>query len=170
MKKRRTVIIAALLVAALALGIGYAATTGQLKIEGVVSTQQQVFKVQFTSAEVTSASAGATMLDISSNLPDKVVSFTVNGLNTKDDHLTARFTIKNNNEFTMYITDITVSNDTSNVFDVTTSWDDMTDAVELAAGAETTVDVTVTLKQGMSEQVKQYFTITMNSTSVDPTP
>lgn len=170
MKKRRTLIIAALLVAALALGIGYAATTGQLKIEGVVSTQQQTFLVQFTDAEVKAHSTGATMVDITSNLPDKVVAFTVNGLSNKDDYLTATFTITNNNQFTMYITDITVANDSSNVFNVTTSLDSMTDAIELAAGASTTVDVTVTLKQGMSEQIKQYFTITMNSTSVDPTP
>ena len=169
MKKRRTLIISLLLVAAMALGIGYAATTGKLNIEGVVSTQQQTFEVKFTAYDTVSASTGVTA--VPGTLPDKTVSFTVNGLSKKDDTITGRFTITNDNEFPMYITGITTTSAAENVFTVSTTMDDVaTNPVTLGAGATTTIEVTVTLDEGMSEQIKQYFTISIDATSVNPNP
>lgn len=167
MKKNRTLIISLLLIAALALGIGYAATTGHLVINGVVSTQAQTFDVKFTAYADVSATTGVTATP--GTLPDKTVSFTINGMSKEGDTLTGRFTITNENEFPMYLTGITTDNVDTNVFTVTTTMDDLaTNPVTLAAGATTTVDVTVTLDEGMSEQVKQYFTITISATSVNP--
>ena len=169
MKKNRTIIISLLLIAALALGIGYAATTGKLNIEGVVSTQQQTFEVKFTAYETVSSSTGVT--GVPGTLPDKTVSFTVNGMSKANDTITGRFTITNENEFPMYLTGITVNNATENVFSVSTTLDNVaTNPVTIAAGATTTVEVTVTLTAGMSEQIKQYFTISIDATSVNPNP
>lgn len=167
MKKRKVVITSLLLLAALALGIGYAATTGHLTINGVLSTQQQVFDVKFTAYTTKSASEGVTA--IPGTLPDKAVSFTINGMSKEGDTLTGTYTVTNENEFPMYITSVNITNDQATIFDVTTSWDNTT-PVSLAKDESKTVDVTVTLKQGMSEQIKYYFTIECEATSVEPTP
>jgi hypothetical protein len=165
MKKRRIVITSLLLLAALALGIGYAATTGHLTLNGVVSTQKQTFDVKFTSYTTKDASEGVTA--VPGTLPDKAVSFTINGMSKETEYLTGTFTVTNNNEFPMYITGVSIVNDQPTIFDVSTSWDETT-PITLAKDESKTVDVTVTLKKGMSEQIKYYFTITCDATSVAP--
>lgn len=169
MKKNRTIIISLLLIAALALGIGYAAVTGHLVVNGVVTTQAEAFLVQFTKYDtIATKNDSATIVGTPGTLPDKTVSFTVSGLATKGDFITGQFTIKNNNGFTMYLEKPTIENVDSNIFTVTTSWDSNTDPVELAAGAETTIDVTVTLDESCDESIKQYFTITIVANSENP--
>ena len=167
MKKRKVVITSLLLLAALALGIGYAATTGHLTVNGVVSTQQQVFDVKFTAYTTKSASDGVTATP--GTLPDKAVSFTVNGMSKEGETLTGTYTVTNDNEFPMYVTSVHITNAQDTILDVSTSWDSTT-PVTLAKGESKTVDITVELKQGMSEQIKYYFTIECEATSVNPTP
>ena len=167
MKNRRSIIVALLLVAALALGIGYAVTTGHLIVNGTVSTQQQTFEVKFTSWDnVTASNNGITA--VVGALPDKTTSLTINGMSKQNDTVTGTFTITNSNEFTMYVTDVTIDNAAGNYFSVSTSWDNMTEAVAIPAGQTTTIDITVTLNQGMSDQIKQFFTITLDATAINP--
>ena len=64
MKKRRTIIISLLLVAALALGVGYAAVSGSLIIDGKVVASAQPFNVHFTAFQ---ANPGTGVL---SNVPE----------------------------------------------------------------------------------------------------
>lgn len=67
MKKRRTLIIALLLIAALALGIGYAAFTSTMSINGEVQMGGIASQVNFSKAEVntTDTTAHAVVTDIS---------------------------------------------------------------------------------------------------------
>ena len=52
MKKRRSLVIAALLVAALALGIGYAGLSQEVKITGDIASSAVTFDVVFTESNM----------------------------------------------------------------------------------------------------------------------
>ena len=52
MKKRRIAIVAFLLCAVMAIGIGYAATTGALNIVGTMVATEEDYKVVISAAEV----------------------------------------------------------------------------------------------------------------------
>ncbi|MBE6576932.1 MAG: hypothetical protein E7653_02190 [Ruminococcaceae bacterium] len=177
MKKRRTLIIALLLVAALALGIGYAAVEGKLYIHGKVTTAAQPFDVVFTEYQTEGTPSEGVVGAIVDQLPAQTVKFTVTGMDEAGDTITGKFTIKNNNEFTMYLSDPTIvyTNDANGtdvagngMFTVTTSWG--TAGTTLATGAETEVFVTVTMNKGMDAEVNEEFTLTINATSTNPNP
>ena len=72
MKKRRTLVISLLLIAALALGIGYAAFTSTMAINGEVQMGGIASQVNFSKAEVNTNDSTA-----------EVVSTIINGVGTK---------------------------------------------------------------------------------------
>lgn len=93
MKKRRTMIVALLLVAALCLGIGYAALSRELVISSTanLSPNDQNFEVVFISADVDKdelATASVTGTSTTAN-------YTITGLSKVNDTVTMTFVIQN---------------------------------------------------------------------------
>ncbi len=91
MKKRRTLIISLLLVAALCLGIGYAAVSRELEVTGTAQYQPDNanFDINFTkstTSDETHSTHGFT---------EDVGTFAVSGLTKKDDTVKFTFTITN---------------------------------------------------------------------------
>ena len=154
MKKRRTLIIALLLVATLAIGFGYAATSGHLQINGTVSTRDQAFAMIFTKYETKEASTGVTAFTgVNADNPgynDSSISFHVQGLSKNDDYLIGEFTVQNLNEFDMYLITASVTNPNENLFTVTPPTFS-NGAVKVEPQGTTTFQVRIDLNAGVSE-------------------
>ena len=100
MKKRRTLIISLLLIAALALGIGYAALSTDLTVSGSVSNAPHPIDVTFQEGSI-SAGAGLASAEAASRVVctngAKSATFDVAGLVHQGDKVVATFTVVNNN-------------------------------------------------------------------------
>lgn len=98
MKKRRTLIISLLLVAALALGIGYAGFTSELTING-----EAVMNATSTSlvniSNVTEVSKHGDLTLTSENLGSKTVGVDITGFSTTQDYIVIEVTVENPHEF-----------------------------------------------------------------------
>lgn len=93
MKKRRTLIISLLLIAALALGIGYAALSRELIINStaVLNANDEDFKVVFVSGSSNDAALATTTV----TTPSKMVSYEVTGLSEANESVTLTYTVEN---------------------------------------------------------------------------
>lgn len=177
MKKSRTLIISLLLVAAMALGIAYAAVDGVLIIDGKVQTVKQPFNVHFSAvaqgeshAEITGNAPAVTCQD---QFPSKSIMLNVSGMASADDYVTAVVTIENKNDCTMYVAPPTIKYGTdasatsSENIEVTVV--DWTEAIEIEA--DETVDVTVKVRMKTSctdATYQEYFRMTINGTPTNP--
>lgn len=187
MKKRRTLIISLLLIAALALGIGYAATSGTLEISGEATTNEQSFNVVFTKAKLVektttakaSTAGGAELTTEGTDLGNRqIVQLDVSELKNAGDYVTVEFTVENHNEFPMYISknNIEISGFDGSPFK-TPNVELAQDVVKLeAVGADNDADtttVTITFQIGdnaVSESGSYSYSINLrNVTSVNPT-
>ena len=95
MKKNKTLLGVALLIAVLVLGIGYALDTKDLQVGGdvTVATDDANFVVEFTHAEDDNATANDATIDASDA---KLADFTVTSLTAVGDKAKATYTITNN--------------------------------------------------------------------------
>jgi hypothetical protein len=110
MKKRRTIIISLLLVAALALGIGYAATTSDLLISGggSLASKQDDLKVVFL-ADPAPTTTDTTLGNASAS-GTRTAAFTISGLHAENQEVTFEYTIENqSNGLEVYLDDPVVS-------------------------------------------------------------
>ncbi len=186
MKKRRITIVAFVLCAALVMGIGYAAVTGQLNITGTatfngtgeVSTNVHN-AVKFTDAKVVSTSADSvTGIATKSNDDncDLVVTIQDSDGTAASFSLVAEFTIKYETEDTT-LPDITFSKPVVTLgkpdvgFTVVTAWKDIaTETATLTPGDSVVMTVTVTFTpdtvQRETDQVVSTITIPMPYASV----
>ncbi|MBE6601545.1 MAG: hypothetical protein E7637_03440 [Ruminococcaceae bacterium] len=183
MKRRRTIITSLLLIAALALGIGYAAITGSLIVDGKVVAAAQPFNVHFIAFE---AGTGTGVLSnipevscdttLSETNPAKSIMLNVRNMASDGDTVSATLTIKNDNDCDMYVsvdtilygeTAGTATSATPNYFTVTTDW---TAAKKIDKGATATIKVTIEMDKSCTEDYTGYFRVTLNGTSVAPTP
>ncbi|MGN1371725.1 MAG: hypothetical protein ACI4XM_05590 [Candidatus Coprovivens sp.] len=140
MKKKRTFLVVALLVAALTLAVGYSAITKNLEVTGSASatTDDSNFKVRFTGTPATS-DADKVTASITSEL---AATIDVSGLTTTGDTVTATYTIENySSELGAALAVGAITNNNSEYFEVTASLG----AASIAAGATTTLTVTVKL-------------------------
>ena len=180
MKKRRTLIISLLLVAALALGVGYAAVTGNLFIHGKVTTAKQSFNVVFTAYETAEVHKDAKNVREIGGSTDalgegvQTLKFFVTGMSYKDESLTGRFTVRNDNDMTMYFTSapvITYATENS-PFTVTYEWEENVANSGIAPGGFAHVKITVTMTEGITadDTVDYDFTVQLPATSTAPTP
>ena len=97
MKKRRTMIIALLLVAALALGIGYAAVSTELTISGkaIGAQRTDALKVNFVKSEVKDLTAVEALgIETTHSYTSNGGSFSVDGISTGES-VTFVYTVKN---------------------------------------------------------------------------
>ena len=103
MKKRRTLIISLLLVAALALGIGYAAVSETLLWNGTIENDAVEFVVKFETVSESAVSgadddeAVAKILDLSNpgEPGGRTVAPSVDGLTVVGDKVTFNYTVRN---------------------------------------------------------------------------
>ncbi|MBQ2999817.1 MAG: hypothetical protein IJD64_05085 [Clostridia bacterium] len=173
MKKRRTLIISLLLVAALMLGIGYAALSRELIISStaILNPNNDDFKIEFTSAD-SSDDAKATASIAASKT---TANYEVKGLSKQNDNVTLTYVVTNNTadvnaeltglsltEGLLFIGDgtstpgvvsdyftktVTVTHDESGKV-----WAE-DDHITLAPGKTATVTIVVTLKQTVTQRI-----------------
>ena len=181
MKKRRIVIISFVLVAVLAMSIGYAALTDNLFIKGeatlATTSAQQNFDedVYFIAADVKSTNGSnkdATPDSAVIGATDKdSATFYVKSLGNKDEVVQFVFTIENvSEEFDAKIsldTGYPQTTDSTN-FTITYSTDPdstVTDEITCAAGGTVQVYVTVVLNNSPSENMSAAFNVNLTATS-----
>ena len=171
MKRRRTLIVSLLLVAALCMGVGYAAITGTLNLTGTVELEKQAFAMQITSCEEKGTSTPADAA-ITSFVAGSNATMTVTGLQDQNDTITATVTILNENDVDMYVNvpQITYTNDADDYISVTTTWG--SEVKTVTAGNTTTFDITVTLNNVYTgdDSYEGTFNLAMVASSTNPTP
>ena len=164
MKKRRTLIIALLLVAALCLGIGYAAVSETLLWNGTIENDAVEFVVKFeTTAETAVSGAGdaedeAKILSLSNpgDPGGRTVAPAVDGLTVVGDSVTFTYTVKNYSNVIVELKELVTDFD-NEYFKLTVGdWDKtVLDVNEIA-----TVDITVELIKVSDVIETAAFTIT----------
>ena len=179
MKNRKTVVVAFLVVAAMLLGVGYAALTDTLTIIGNahidVDTANKTFdqKVYFSAAAATSSTGTGTVDDVASFTTDDA-TYTANKLATVGEVSVFTFTITNDSNVDAIISvnstklsgDVNPSNSNEDKFLVAYSYPDgMTIAKN---GGTIDVVVTVTVKEPVTSATSATFGIELTATSVDP--
>ena len=176
MKKRRTLVISLLLIAALALGIGYAAQSGFVKVAGDVSNKPHELKLVFvnkdddaTDAYIAGSKIGTgsaeettSTLNVLSVVDGEVnANFDVSDLAHKNDYITAILTVKNTNQYDVVVRETpTVSynwSKGSNFFEVVGVWVD-------AEGNEITTEEGRTLSYEETLRLKVTITMTADAT------
>lgn len=179
MKKRRTLIIALLLVAALALGIGYAAYTVNLEVSGIVSAGAPAPLVTFktvTVGEKTETVTSGNNFGIGAT-GGQSIDLNVGGFRNKDDKVVVTYTVENGHDFDVTVNEPIVSytNTDGKKYDANISitpgsWDGLTDG-KILAGKTATFTVTVQLIKTFATDasITQNFRIDFTATGVVPT-
>lgn len=157
MRKNKAFFGIALLVAVLALGIGYAAVIGNISLNITGSASATVsdenFKVKFDDTvdptfDKTAVSANSTNVVVTPSLDvddEHEATLSVSGLTTMNDTVTATYTIVNNSpELSALITAGTITNTNEEYFAVTSV---VNTPATVTHGESTTLTVTVRLKK-----------------------
>ena len=166
MKNRKTVVVAFLLVAVLLLGVGYAALTDTLTIDGSAGVNlddtKEVFDGDIYFSKVISGT-GCTAV-INSDPDTGTITVTDGALKEVGDEVIATYTIKSESDLDVSIPKPTVAVTNSEYFAVTYSW-----AVDQTLPAGGTIDVTITVRLVKTADTDQdtTFTVTFNATSID---
>lgn len=145
MKKRRTLIISLLLVAALSLGIGYAALSDVLDIQGTAEISAGIAEEAFNQDVYFSAVNPGSGITASIN-PDNndKATFTATGFSQVGDKVSVTYTIKNDSEhYAAAVTPKLLQNSNEDYFGISSDWSSATQTI--AAGAEKTITITVEL-------------------------
>jgi hypothetical protein len=183
MKKRRTLIISVLLIAALALGIGYAALSRELVISSTanLAADENDFDIVFVEAKVDSTNVDGASAPYSNIATASVTgtgttaNYTIAGLSKKDESVTLKFVIENKTADVeaklvslsqiageCYIGEGTTTAVTpSDYFDKTVSIVNDDTAATYTAGQEfvleagqtATVTITITMKQTITDKL-----------------
>ena len=166
MKRRRTLITSLLLVAALVLGIGYAALTDVLDINGSATINQSAAEDSFNQDIFFSAAAAneqGNTASVNADNNDKA-SFTVNTLKGQGDKATFTFTIKNEGDLDATVTptlNASLGNTNPEYFSITSDWGGQEKT--LAAGEQLTYTVTVELLKTPTETIAGSFLIELTA-------
>lgn len=175
MKNRKRVIVAFMLVACMLLGVGYAAITTHLNIQGGATvsvegaTEAFSADVKFTAVDTGSDASKFATASIGDG---KTADFSLTGLKGAGDSASLIYTITNTGDL-----DATVSVDVQNTtnsnetyFTVETEWIDADTSIEKAGGT-VQLKVTISLKATPSNSTAPttaQFNIRLHVTSVDP--
>ena len=167
MKKRRSLIIPVLLVAALCLGIGYAAVTDVLDINGTADVNQSAAEEAFNhdihfTAAVAENTAEGDLASYDTADPD-MASFTVNSLNGQGDTAKFTFTITNEGDLDAVVTPSLASDGNTNAeyFAISSDWAGQ--PKELKAGESLTYTMTVELLKTPTETIHGAFLIELKA-------
>ena len=178
MKKRRTTIIAVLLIAALALGIGYAALSDDLQITGsaaITATEaDEAFEadVYFSKAVMTADRGTAVIGELATGTDDAdkiTITVAAGALKGKGDSVICAAEISNKGDIDAIVTLGTpaITGD-SEYFAVTTSWAGNTAQVNQGGTADLTITITCT--KTPTEAVDMAFTLDLTADAVVTLP
>ena len=197
MKRRRTLVISLLLVAALCLGIGYAVQTGTVELNGEVANKPHAVKLVFVAdgsdIKESSVTGDGGVIGESTNNEILVVdgahtaTLDISDLSHEDDYITAYFRIKNTNNYKVTLdadpdkaANLTISNkdgtlasEEQKFFTVTAEWikqdasDVEADALTLSMNETKTLKVTITMTKTTAETLEGRYVLTVNGTSAE---
>ncbi len=172
MKKRRTLIIALLLVAALCLGIGYAAVTDVLDITGVVEADAKDMEdaldgdVYFSAID--NSDPKAALSELVGGSPTDNATFMVSGLATPGETVSVTYTITSDYEQDVWVSLITPSNPSNEFISVEYTGVDV--GTKMSQGDEIEVIVTATLLKATNENVSLNYGLQLQVANEEPTP
>ena len=169
MKNRKTVIVAFLLVAVMLMGVGYAALTDTLVINGTADIThdgaQNAFNedIKFTAAKAQNEGDLASIVQGD----DDMASFTAKSLNGAGNTAEFTFTIANTGDVDAIVTPSLAEegNSKPEYFRITSDWAGQ--PKNLAAGATETYTVTVELLKTPTEALTGLFQIHLDAVSVE---
>ena len=168
MKRRRTLIVSLLLVAALCMGIGYAAVSENLTISGKVSMAATEFEVVFSNAVEKTTTNDITSTIDSSSFNTTNLQFAVTGFQNAEDTETITVTVSNPHDFDVKLTDVVITQPTAQnnkgdaIFTVTAPTLEANPTV--TAGSTTEFDVTITCNATSADAITENpFTITFKA-------
>ena len=169
MKKKKSFVALALVVAVLVLGVGYALNTIDLKVNGdiTVSPDDSNFDVNFTDASITTAGTLTGKTDTADKGNGKTATLSVKTLKTVGEKVVAEYTITNNSKAGI---NATLSNPTAtqtddDAKDYYTVTATLADANPIAPNGTKKLTVTVELVKAPLEEVTGNFTVTFNASA-----
>lgn len=168
MKKRKIAIVAFMLAAILALGVGFAALTDTLTIEGsakiAADGAQEVFDEDIFFSKALADTTRCTAA-IDGTDKDKATMTVLDGVlkGTGSNEVIATYSITSTSDRNVVITP-SISNLDTDHFQVTTSWNG---SQTLAAGATTDIVITVKCIKTPDTDVSTTFTITLDVASTN---
>lgn len=178
MKRRRTLIISLLLIAALALGIGYAALSTDLTITGTVTNTPHPIEVVFESGAIVADESLSSAVGTSSLLltpGTKTATFDVDGLVHAGDKVVAKFVVVNNNRYAVKLdAPVITETDNNNLFTATAVWvDDQGTPISgnvidrLDAGEKATFKLTIKMDKDTAENYTGTYALSVTATSIE---
>ena len=187
MKQRRTVVLAFLLIAAMALGVGYAALSDQLTMTGTATVGRVAADAEFDEdIYILSATAlGDGTPNTASLVPtnNNKATFTVNSLSLEGETAQFSFVIANagDHEAAVSIAGMSISdyntadavkdNDDDGYFSIATDWTDNKSTLPAATDAEhpgtVTLTITITLEKPITIETGADFTIEVSAVVAD---
>lgn len=169
MKKKKSFVALALVVAVLVLGVGYALTTIDLKVNGdiTVSPDDSNFDVKFTNATVTEHGTVQGKTDEANIGDGRTATLSVKTLKTVGEKVVAEYTITNNSKAGI---NATLSNPTATKKDdVAKDYYTVTATLEnndaIAPNGTKKLTVTVELVKAPLEEVTGAFEVTFNASA-----
>lgn len=164
MKNKKSLLGLGLLALVLVLGVGYAVVSNvNLNITGTATVADSTLNVKFTGTPVTGGKGTTT-----ATIADDALAATikVEGLTKVGDTATATYTILNNeSDLNAKITEVEISNDKTNYFEVTTS---LTEAgLPIESGRTGEVTVTVKLVKMPVETISANIGVKLLATPVE---
>lgn len=171
--KKRTLVIAVLLVAALALGIGYAALSDTLTLNGTIKStgddMTDTFDglVYFTNATVTNSPATHITANVSAAYGGDEASYTITGMDTVGDVVEMEFVIHNAYTETVWVSLGAHDENNNECVKITNNY---TEAIEIAANSNATFTVTVEIVKLTGEGIDLTHNVTFNVSDEDPNP
>ncbi len=177
MKKRKTLVVSLLLIAALALGIGYAALSDDLFATGTVGINldhaEDAFQadVYFSKAGfLNTANGTATIGELATGTGDNdklIIAVAEGALKGAGESVVCAVELANKGDLDALVTITELTNTNEEYFKITTSWADNT--ATLAHNGTADLSITITcLKTPSTEAVNSTFEITFNAESVTP--
>jgi len=180
MKNRKRIVVAFMLVAVMLMGVGYAAVTNVLDIQGSVSVSATKVEEEFNediyfegvidkdgnvvSSIATSEEYGYTA-NINTNNNDKA-QFTVTGISGKGDSKSITYRIKNESEHEASVSMKTITNTNTDDFSFGYYFGTPgTTSATIAAGGTVDVTVTVTLDEQLTAQSSASFVLELDVTA-----
>ena len=166
--KRRNLVLTFMLVAALTLGIGYAALSDALDINGTVTVNQTAAEAEFDLDVYFSDAVAGSTTDLASVLDTDhdMANFTVNSLATAGNTATFTFTIKNDSDLDAYVTPTFAADGNTNAeyFDIVSDWNGQPKTI--TAGGEMDYTLTITLKKTPTDTIHGSFHIELTAEAV----
>ena len=167
MKNRRIVLVAFMLVSVCQMGIGFAAYSTTLSINGTTAVSAEAVEftedVQFTAATSSNEAVGT------ASVAGQTASFVVDGMTAYNDRVQFTYTITNNSDFDVNIEISTHPTPASpSKCTVTTA---LSSNVIAKQGGTITATVTVVLNENVTQSIDPInWTIEYTATSVDVAP